>query len=225
MSRQFFLSMLLGAGALIATCAYSNTKHEVKMQSLNTEHPSSSIQTFLTDFLPANFEKVHQQSVLIDGEQAQLVRYQTQSALTLDQANFSYLTNSTGHLKGFSYLDSSLIKDELPTKAQAQRIADDFLNHYAPDLLSNQEIHWIDRHDETIEVDGKKQQISGIKVKMRNLNDGHWFWVIIGSNRQPIIFERDIVWVNFPGHRKTEKWLHDSWLKDHIKTEVNTNEI
>jgi len=45
------------------------------------------------------------------------------------------------------------------------------------------------------------------------LADGRWFWVIVGSDEKPMVFERDIVWVTFPGHRKTEKWLHDSWLK------------
>ena len=41
-----------------------------------------------------------------------------------------------------------------------------------------------------------------------------YFWVIVGSNEKPLVFERDIVWVTFPGHRKTEKWLHDAWLKE-----------
>jgi hypothetical protein len=27
-----------------------------------------------------------------------------------------------------------------------------------------------------------------------------------------MVFERDIVWSNMPGHRQTEKWLHDNWL-------------
>ncbi len=52
-----------------------------------------------------------------------------------------------------------------------------------------------------------------MKVKAQNLADGRWFWVIVGSDERPMVFERDIVWINFPGHRKTEKWLHDSWLK------------
>ncbi len=27
-----------------------------------------------------------------------------------------------------------------------------------------------------------------------------------------MVSERDISWITFPGHRGTEKWLHDSWL-------------
>ncbi len=55
--------------------------------------------------------------------------------------------------------------------------------------------------------------VTGMKVKAKNTKDGRWFWVIVGANSQPMIFERDIVWISFPGHRQTEKWLHDSWLK------------
>ncbi|WP_217999547.1 hypothetical protein [Thauera butanivorans] len=53
-----------------------------------------------------------------------------------------------------------------------------------------------------------------MKVKARNLADGRWFWVILGSDEKPMVFERDIVWITFPGHRKTEKWLHDGWLRE-----------
>ena len=53
-----------------------------------------------------------------------------------------------------------------------------------------------------------------MKVKMRNSADGRWMWVIVGADRKVMVFERDIVWVTFPGHRQTEKWLHDSWLSE-----------
>jgi len=50
-----------------------------------------------------------------------------------------------------------------------------------------------------------------MKVKIRNTADGRWLWVIVGSDRKVMAFERDVVWITFPGHRGTEKWLHDSW--------------
>jgi hypothetical protein len=42
--------------------------------------------------------------------------------------------------------------------------------------------------------------------------------IIVGADRKVMVFERDIRWMSFPGHRGTEKWLHDSWLaeKGHI---------
>ena len=84
-------------------------------------------------------------------------------------------------------------------------------------MLAYLEISWIAPHDEPIRIarDDHSETVilTGMKVKMRNLADGRWFWVIVGSDERPMIFERDIVWITFPGHRKTEKWLHDSWLE------------
>ncbi len=79
---------------------------------------------------------------------------------------------------------------------------------------------WIEPHDEYISVtrDGRveKATLTGMKVKARNLADRRWFWVIIGGDEKPMVFERDIIWVAFPGHRKTEKWLHDTWLVENV---------
>ena len=106
----------------------------------------------------------------------------------------------------------------LPSRERSEQIARAFLQETAPDLLPRMKISWIDPHDEPIRVqrDGRSETVTltGMKVKARNLADGRWFWVIVGSEEKPMVFERDIVWITFPGHRKTEKWLHDSWLKD-----------
>jgi hypothetical protein len=36
----------------------------------------------------------------------------------------------------------------------------------------------------------------------------------VGSDKDVMAFERDIVWITVPGHRQTEKWLHDTWLTE-----------
>ncbi|PAT34477.1 hypothetical protein CK620_09165 [Vandammella animalimorsus] len=100
----------------------------------------------------------------------------------------------------------------LPGRAQAQAVAEAFLQAHAPDLLGKRELHWIRPHDETVLKGGQPHKLRGMKVKMRNRSDGRWFWVIVGAQGRPIVFERDIVWLNFPGKRQTEKWLHDDWL-------------
>ncbi|PAT40429.1 hypothetical protein CK623_05745 [Vandammella animalimorsus] len=100
----------------------------------------------------------------------------------------------------------------LPGRAQAQAVAEAFLQAHAPDLLDKRELHWIRPHDETVFKGGRPHKLRGMKVKMRNRIDGRWFWVIVGAQGRPIVFERDIVWLNFPGKRQTEKWLHDDWL-------------
>ncbi|WP_205824903.1 hypothetical protein [Methylobacterium terricola] len=104
----------------------------------------------------------------------------------------------------------------LPSKKEAEEIALRFLRKHAPDLLPVLTIRWIDRHDEPLRAvrDGRTEDLAltGMKVKMRNTADGRWFWAIVGADREVIVFERDIVWINIPGRRQTEKWLHDGWL-------------
>ncbi|KZM50669.1 hypothetical protein OA90_08530 [Labrenzia sp. OB1] len=111
-----------------------------------------------------------------------------------------------------------LVGGELPSRDEARAIALNFLEDAAPDLLTSLKISWIEPHDETISFtrQGKTRPVTltGMKVKMQNRADGRWMWVIVGSNRRVMIFERDIVWITFPGHRGTEKWLHDSWLDE-----------
>jgi hypothetical protein len=53
---------------------------------------------------------------------------------------------------------------------------------------------------------------------MRYLVDDRWFWLIVGADREVMVFERDIVWANLEGRRQSEKWLHDSWLAEQRKT-------
>jgi hypothetical protein len=200
--------LILGSALFTASCSANVTA------PINSNSTENRMSQFLADFLPTHYQKVHEQPVPIDSQHVQWLRFQKSPSFTLGEENFSYLSDPAHNLKGFSYLDANLIHGSLPSKVQAQKIADDFLQLYAPDLLKNRKIQWIEQHDENIQLNGNNQKISGMKIKMRNLNDGRWFWVIVGKNQRPIIFERDIVWIDFPGHRKTEKWLHDSWLKD-----------
>lgn len=55
-----------------------------------------------------------------------------------------------------------------------------------------------------------------MKVKRRNLTTGLYFWVIVAPDKSVMIFERDIIWDFLRAGRQTEKWLHDSWLKNRI---------
>ena len=102
----------------------------------------------------------------------------------------------------------------MPAREHAREIALDFLERFAPDLLAQFEIKWIEPHDEVIRTDGAALTITGMKVKIFNALDGRWFWIIVGTDGEVAVFERDIVWITIPGHRQTEKWLHDSWLAE-----------
>ena len=170
-------------------------------------------------FIPSTHELVSAHTISVDGEAATLTRYERKDGRNsgLEGEHFSTLIADNGRLKGFSSLALDRVEGTLPSPERSEEIARAFLQQHAPDLLPRMELHWIDTHDEQIQVtrDGYPETVTltGMKVKARNMADQLWFWVIIGPDEQPMVFERDIIWISFPGHRKTEKWLHDSWLK------------
>lgn len=175
-------------------------------------------QTFYS--IPTTHSQVMSRSEMADNEPVVLTRYERKDGRNkgLEGEHFSTIYAANGLLKGLAHISLDLVNQSLPTCEESEKIARDFLQEYAPDLLPTMEISWIDPHDESIinlNEKGEKEThtVTGMKVKAQNTKDGRWFWVIVGADFQPMIFERDIVWISFPGHRKTEKWLHDSWLK------------
>lgn len=174
----------------------------------------------LSQWIPQTHQKVARRPVTVDGEAAELTRYERRDGRNagLEGEHFSTVVAADGKLKGFANISLDLAGQPLPSRERTEQIARAFLREAAPDLLPRMKISWIEPHDESIRVarNGSIETVTltGMKVKARNLADGRWFWVIVGSNEKPLVFERDIVWVTFPGHRKTEKWLHDAWLKE-----------
>lgn len=168
---------------------------------------------------PAPHEMSHR-PVNVDGQAAYLTRYERQDRRNagLGGEHFSTVVALDGTLKGFANMSLDLVGKPLPSRERTEQIARAFLQETAPDLLPRMQISWIEPHDEPIRVarHGRTETVmlTGMKVKARNLADGRWFWVIVGGDARPMVFERDIVWISFPGHRKTEKWLHDSWVAE-----------
>lgn len=169
-------------------------------------------------FVPDTHVQVLQRTVRVDGDSATLFRHERRDGRNAGLAgeHFSAVMAADGTLKGFANISLDLAGKPLPSRERSEQVAREFLHELAPDLLPRMQISWIDPHDEPIRVwqDGRSTTVTltGMKVKARNLADGRWFWVIVGSDEKPMVFERDIVWISFPGHRQTEKWLHDSWL-------------
>lgn len=178
------------------------------------------VATAVSAFLPAGHIEIARGPVTVDGERAELVRYRRSDGrnAALGGEHFSTVIAENGRLKGFTRMDLDLVGGQLPSRKETQAIAMDFLRAAAPDLLPALEISWIEPHDEPLRAtrNGRTEDLTltGMKVKMRNKADGRWMWVIVGTDRKVLVFERDIVWVTFPGHRKTEKWLHDAWLAE-----------
>ena len=175
-------------------------------------------------FMPVGYHEAARRAVTVDGEGAELIRYERTDArnAALGGEHFSTVIADDGRLKGFARMDLDLVGGRLPSREETQAIAMDFLRAAAPDLLPGMQLSWIEPHDEPLRVNrnGRVQNLTltGMKMKMRNTADGRWMWVIVGADRKVMVFERDIRWMSFPGHRGTEKWLHDSWLaeKGHI---------
>lgn len=171
-------------------------------------------------FMPTGHAEIARRRVAVDGEPAELVRYQRGDGrnATLGGEHFSTVIAADGRLKGFARMDLDLVGGQLLSREDTRAIAMDFLRVAAPELVPVLEISWIEPHDEPLRVTSNRRTenltLTGMKVKMRNKADGRWMWVIVGADRKVMVFEREIVWVTFPGHRKTEKWLHDAWLAE-----------
>ncbi|OHV76098.1 hypothetical protein LCM4573_14280 [Rhizobium sp. LCM 4573] len=167
--------------------------------------------------LPPGYRQVGAGEVSVDGGEARLVRYERADGRNsgFGGEHFSTVTDPSGRLKGFTRMDLSLREGELPGEDEAQNIAMRFLGAHAPDLLPGLRISFIAPHEETVQSAGRPVTLTGMKVKMRNMADGRWFWVIVGSDREVMVFERDIVWADLQGRRLTEMWLHDRWLEEH----------
>ncbi|WP_313303543.1 hypothetical protein [Diaphorobacter sp.] len=180
----------------------------------------TSVSSPASPFVPNDHSQVWSRSVVVDGTAATLTRFERKDGRNagLEGEHFSTVIAPDGTLKGFANISLDLVGKPLPTRERTEAIARTFLQLQAPDLLSRMKISWIEPHDEPIRIERNGHMetvtLTGMKVKARNMADGLWFWVIVGFDEKPMIFERDITWITFPGHRKTEKWLHDSWLKE-----------
>ncbi len=213
-----FVALGLVAVTAAAGLALADTQKGKIMTSAVPAAPSAA--DTVETFMPAGYHEVARRTVTVDREGAELVRYERADGRNagLGGEHFSTVIAADGRLKGFARMDVDLVGGELPTREETQAIAMDFLREAAPDLLPVLDISWIEPHDEPLRAvrNGRTENLTltGMKVKMRNTADGRWMWVIVGTDRKVMVFERDIVWISFPGHRGTEKWLHDSWLAD-----------
>lgn len=204
-------SALIGLMSLAAMAFSREPTESIPMDTTLTPlHPQGLV--------PAGHVERLQRQVLVDGEPALLTRYERADGRNpgLGGEHFSTVVDRQGRLKGFAHLTLDLQGRPLPSRARAEEVARAFLRTAAPDLLRSMQVSWIEPHDESVQVhaDGRSatHTVTGMKVKCRNMADGRWFWVIVGADEKPLVFERDIVWITFPGHRQTEKWLHDAWL-------------
>lgn len=212
---QTLLLTMFSVSAIILLPAYTQAAtHKIKEYSMEN--------SVISQLVPTTHKVAWSREVSVDGEAAILSRYvrRDDRNSNIEGEHFSSVVATDGTIKGFANLSLDLVDAPLPSPERSKEIAHNFLKEYAPELLPRMKISWVKPHDEPIMIErnGRNETVilTGMKVKARNLADGLWFWVIVGADEQPLIFERDITWISFPGHRKTEKWLHDSWLKERL---------
>ncbi len=191
-----------------------------KAATCDSQQLSRSTQKVLAPAVPDGYDFFGETSVEVDGKTAELLRF-TRADKTnthLGGEHVSYVLAPKGNLLGFTWMDDRFDgRQKQISQAETETIARDFLKCYAPDLLKNMRLLWVHAHDETIRTKaGKQRTLTGMKFKARDRSTGLYFWVIVGADRNVMIFERDIHWITFPGHRGTEKWLHDSWLSQRL---------
>ncbi|WP_027283120.1 hypothetical protein [Roseomonas gilardii] len=215
MSRRtliFAAGLATGAAALVGS-------GRATVPSRPVAAPADAAAT-LAAFCPAGYREVWRRPVTVDGEAATLLRHVREDGRNAGPGgeHFSAVLDGADRLKGLARMELALAGGVLPSRDEARIIARTFLREAAPDLLPGLRESWIEPHDEPLRVtrDGRTEAVTltGMKVKMRDTASGRWFWVIVGADRRVMVFERDIVWISFPGRRQTEKWLHDTWLAE-----------
>ncbi len=168
----------------------------------------------LTSWLPASFELRVRAHVDFDDQPALWLRFAPDGAGLAGEQVAVLLDPLSDRLLGLTRLHRGMVQADLPTREQAATVATAFLEQVAPELVDDRTVLWIERHDETVVYEGAEHLVAGMKVKMRRPSDGLYFWVIVAGDGQVITFERDIYWIEMPGKRRTQKWLHDQWLQE-----------
>ncbi len=169
-------------------------------------------------FLEKGFMYDHAYNGKWDDKEIILRRFTRTNKPDFKGEHISFIYDSNNNLIGLTKMLAKYEKKDKTylSKEEAKKIALDFLKKYAHNLLNNYEILWIKPHDEILIKNGKQITISGLKVKCQNLNDKKYFWVIVNDNKEIMTYERDVIWNFLKFSRTTQKWLHDSWLKDNI---------
>jgi len=167
---------------------------------------------------PDGFVAVSADRVPVNETEAWLVRFERADGTNAGPGSEheSWLVDDYGGLRGLTRMRIQADPDALPGEDEARAIAAEFVAAVAPDLARAIEERWVARHDEIVRVvdgstRGAPRVVSGMKVKCRNREDGRYFWVVVGPDRDVVTFERDIVWNTLARRRATEQWLHDTW--------------
>ena len=109
-----------------------------------------------------------------NGKEVLVFRYEKVSGENngLEGEHFSFvIEEESDKILGFTFMDKSLVNDELPSKEKTKEIAKEFLDRIEPGMFEKLDNLWIDKHNELIKVESKDGiekndiTISGMKYK------------------------------------------------------------
>lgn len=150
--------------------------------------------------------------VQIDVVSAYLFRYEKNENKGMNGEHFSFLVSEKDKvILGFINMDKKYSNLELPSKAEAEKIAKAFLQKVDADLAKELVNQWTDRHDDIIQVDGKETTLAVMKYKCYRSSKNDYAWVYVGFDGSVQAFERNTKWDMTKRDRFGEQWLHDKW--------------
>lgn len=166
--------------------------------------------------IPDDYQFHSVKKVKMDNVHAYLFRYEKRENGGLTGEHFSFIVSEKDmQILGFTNMDKKYSNLKMLSKTETEKIARAFLLKLDESLANNLKNMWIERHDEEIFINnGEKKIIAGMKYKCYRSSNNDYAWVIVGFDGSVITFERNIKWNTSAHKRITEKWMHDSWLKE-----------
>lgn len=150
--------------------------------------------------------------VKIDKVSAYLFRYEKKENKGMYGEHFSFLVAEADKtILGFINMDKKYSNTQLPSKSEAQKIAQAFLEKVDAKLAGQLENLWTDRHDDVVYVNGKETTLAVMKYKCYRSSENDYAWVYVGFDGSIQAFERNTKWDMSKRQRFAEQWLHDSW--------------
>jgi len=158
----------------------------------SNEHEYNDVLEQVLELLsvPEEYNLKSVQSQKQNGADVFVFRYEKSSGENngLGGEHFSFVVEKNNNkILGFTWMDKSLSKDELPTKQETKVFAKEFLNKIEPGMFEKLRNLWIDKHDEIITLNDERNSegvnitISGMKYKCYLEDEDNYAWIIVGS--------------------------------------------
>lgn len=211
---KFILSALVITMAIFMMTTKVNAQKTV-LKTVSLDETQIYWNEFEKFFEVPNDYQFHSVSkVKADNFSAYLFRFEKQENNGLGGEYFSFLISENKQILGFTNMDKKYANLKMLSKSENEKTAKEFLLKIDKSLANDLKNLWTERHDEEIIINGQKIILAGMKYKCYRSSQNDYAWVIVGFDGSVMTFERNIKWNNVAHKRITEKWLHDSWLKE-----------